>query len=197
MSEGEQLRSALDDLVRVNSGLEELANHQRDLVDAARRLSTAEDEMTRVTATGLEALEAVRTQLREHADLFEDAAGSTDDVLAGLRKAGREFGTVAENLVRIDPAKVMELLDDHRRDLNEHGVEVREVRRQIQRVSEVTDTLKVDIHRLDEAVGKLDASTKDVAAAISQLRSQVNLALVGIVLIALVSTGALIASLQP
>lgn len=129
----DQLQDPLTDVVSrfiaAEGALDGLRVRQSELREAAAQLSEATTTMDQRTVSSVDALEAIRADLRrklheEHEYATRQAAldGDIADVL-------NEFELVLEQLRAIDPARLTRDLSEIRRDGADNASELREVRR--------------------------------------------------------------------
>lgn len=161
----ETLTELVERFLRADEALESVVDERARLAAAARDLAEARSDMAERTVTGIEALEALRTQLRERMSAEAEYAEAVSQHEGSLAELLAEVSSLLVQLRGIDPVQFARELGELRRDSADNAAEVREVRRALGEVERfqaaVSTSVQAAVQRMDQLAG--DQAAMDLA----------------------------------
>lgn len=167
----DQLQDPLTDVVgrfiAAEGALDALRIRHVELREAASQLYDASTEMDQRTGASVEALEAVRADLRRRLEDEHELADRQQAIDAAVAEVMAELRLVLEQLRAIDPARVAHDLSEIRRDGADNASELRELRR----LTDSVERTQGQISRIVEArAAAADASRAEIGSRLDALQ---------------------------
>lgn len=151
--------------IAAEEALTALRDRRVELQAAAERLLTAGDALENGRRTSVDALEAVRAELRAQLEADLECARQQAELDASVAQAASEMRLVLEQLRELDPGRLKTDLQELRRDGADTAAEVRELRRltndmarEIQSLGQLGAGLVSDHRTFESAVQELSAA---------------------------------------
>ena len=121
----ENLNEVVARFIAAEEAMTALRDRRVELQAAAERLLTAGDALENGTRTSVDALEAVRAELRAQLEADLECARQQAELDASVAQTASEMRLVLEQLRELDPAQLKTDLQELRRDGADNAAEVR------------------------------------------------------------------------